>query len=254
MKFNAFSLMQRILIYSVGLLLISASSCKTVQHLADTDVDYNSVTKDNYSLGNIEALIAPYRDVLQEEMAEVIGEMPEELYKRKPNSNLGNWFADILQVQAEKYFDQPIAFAMQNYGGMRVPGIAKGPLTVGQIFELMPFDNNLVVLDMTGDVVQVFLNSIAGRKGCPISHSLKFTMKNGIASEIFIHNQPLDLTKVYKVALPDYVAMGGDQSSFLKNLPFSDSNIKIREAVVENLKTQKDAGIPIIIDSSKRIF
>jgi len=130
---------QRLLFLSIAVLLLGACSKKQYVHVADIDTDYIRVNK--YSAKEdktIKDMISPYKEQLDAEMNVVLGVIAEDMVKSKPNSNLGNWFADLLQTIANIEYEGYVDFAVQNYGGLRVPVVAKGDLTVGDIYEVMP--------------------------------------------------------------------------------------------------------------------
>ena len=227
--------------------------CKTYTHIVETEVSYLRAEETQNENSDLEDYIADYREQMAEEMDVIIGNIPTELKKNKPNSNMGNWFTDILEIEAKKIFKEDIAFAVQNYGGLRLPSLAEGPLSVGKIYELMPFDNTLVLLEMKAEHIQLFLNGIADYGGWPISSQLSFTIDNKSATDIMIKGEPLDGQKIYKVAMPDYVATGGDSNDFLRALPFLDSGVFIRDVVITHLVQLNKEGKEMIVDTNKRI-
>ncbi|MEO1714912.1 MAG: 5'-nucleotidase, partial [Bacteroidota bacterium] len=105
----------------------------------------------------LNALITDYRGQLEAEMNTVIGTIAQSLTLQKPESSLGNWMADVLLEKATFYSKRPVDFALQNYGGIRISELPAGPLTRGKIYELMPFDNQLVILDLPGDIVDTLV-------------------------------------------------------------------------------------------------
>ena len=235
----------------VGLL----ASCKTYNHVQSTEVVYESTEGKNYTEDkSISEFISPYREDMDKEMGVVIGQMPETLRKSRPNSNMGNWFCDVLLSEAKRTSSRDVDFAIQNYGGLRIPSVAEGPLKVGTIYELMPFDNLLVILDLNVQQVQMLLDKIAGSGGWPISRNITFKIQNGKATDIKIKGESLGSKKMYRVAMPDYIANGGDNFDFLVPLPQDNSGNFIREVVIEHLRLLADENKPITVDNSKRIF
>ena len=234
-------------------LLILGVGCKTYTHVVDTNVTYLRAEEPINESHPIESFISDYRSQVSEQMDVLIGNLPEKLIKSKPNSNLGNWFTDILEKEAKSIFNDSIAFAVQNYGGLRLPSISEGPLSVGKIYELMPFDNTLVLLEMKSEHIQKFLDGIAAYGGWPISRQLSFRIENGSAVDIMINGETLDNNRTYKVALPDYVATGGDSNDFLKKLPFLDSGVFIRDVIISHLQNLQEESKEITVDAKKRI-
>ena len=75
---------------------------------------------------------------------------------------------NAMKIMAEKKFETHVDAAFINYGGIR-SYLPKGDITIGRIFELMPFDNLIVLQEIKGDTLLSFLNFIAERNGWPIS-------------------------------------------------------------------------------------
>ncbi|MBT8232717.1 MAG: hypothetical protein HKO66_05665 [Saprospiraceae bacterium] len=243
-------------LYYLFLIAFSLGACVTQkQHVADADITYLRANDDvEGSDKDIETLVASYRNQVEEEMNTEIGYMPETLKKGKPNSNMGNWFCDALLDLSNQYYDKEVDFALQNYGGLRIPTIPKGNLTKNTIFELMPFDNKLVIINVKGDIVQMICDNMADSNGAPVSHTVSFRIEDDKAVDIKIKGEALDLSKTYIVGLPDYVANGGGGSTFLRGIQQFDTGIFIREGVIQYLEQLKERGEPITINNTKRIY
>ena len=92
----------------------------------------------------------------------VLAENETELIKAQSEGTLGNFIADALLQKGIDYAYHPIDFAIVNNGGIRLPSLPSGNITVGKIYELMPFDNMIVVLKVSGNIVQQLMNVSAG--------------------------------------------------------------------------------------------
>jgi 2',3'-cyclic-nucleotide 2'-phosphodiesterase (5'-nucleotidase family) len=150
------------------LVCIILSSCTRVMHVADIQQRNYLITSSLDSLPVEELFIseiAPYKALFEEEMGRVIGEVTEPLYKRQPESNMTHWMADVLSRQAAEVSHQQIDLTILNYGGIRLPNIPEGPITVGKIYELMPFDNHIVIIRLTGALVREVFEHIAAKNG-----------------------------------------------------------------------------------------
>jgi 2',3'-cyclic-nucleotide 2'-phosphodiesterase (5'-nucleotidase family) len=134
--------------------------------------------------------------------------------------------------------------AIGNYGGIRLPYIAPGPITRGRMHELMPFDNILTIIQIPGAVLQEFCDAIAARKGWPVS-GLSFTIKDKKAVELLVAGQPVNPALVYAVALNDYNARGGDNCDFLVALGKRNTGILIRDAMIDYLSALEREGKPL---------
>ncbi|MFN8316800.1 MAG: 5'-nucleotidase [Chitinophagales bacterium] len=105
---------------------------------------------------------------------------------------------------------------MINLGGIRQPQLPAGNVTLGNIFELMPFDNMIVLLVLDGKTTKQFLDIMAASGGLPIS-GVRYTISNETATAISFNGVPFDENKTYTLAISDYLANGGDKLDFLKN-------------------------------------
>jgi 2',3'-cyclic-nucleotide 2'-phosphodiesterase (5'-nucleotidase family) len=117
----------------------------------------------------------------------------------------------------------------------------------------MPFDNYLVTQQLSGQQVQDLCDSIAVKKGWPVS-GISFRIKNEKAIDVAVQGVALDLQKKYEVALNDYLATGGDGLAFLKNIPNQNTGVLFRDAIMEYWKEQHISGQKINARIENRII
>jgi len=189
-------------------------------------------------------LVQPYAVEVNRTMNKVIGFTPTTLTKRLPESGLGNFMADCMQAMAAKKFGVPIDIAFMNQGGIRA-SLNKGNITVGNVYELMPFDNLLVVQAIKGAVLEAFLTHMAADGGWPISKGSSFKIKNKQAVDIVINGKPLDRNATYITANSDYIAQGGSNAAMLAVFPFQNKGYLIRDALIEYIQSITASGQPI---------
>ncbi|MGB1248196.1 MAG: 5'-nucleotidase C-terminal domain-containing protein [Chitinophagales bacterium] len=232
-------------IYIVSILLCASLwSCK-VNHVAEYQYGYTKIDSTYTSSdSHIEEMIAPYKADLDATMNEVIATSKVEMSKAKPESLLGNLLADATLEIGQKYHDDNVDIGIVNYGGIRVPSLSAGNVTLGNVYEIMPFDNYLVILEVKGNILQDALNSIAVRGGWPIS-GVTYTIKNDEAIHIYVGEEKLDENRVYKIAISDYIANGGDKMSMFKPLIRTNTNVLLRDAFIEYFKTAKEVDASI---------
>lgn len=220
----------------IALLVLVLSACK-VNHLADAKFSNIAISDQKAWEGqaSIDSLVAPYKARLDAEMDEVIGEAVIELHKMRPESTLGNWFADLLHEETEKHLGKPIDFAIMNYGGIRIPTIPRGPITRRVIYELMPFDNLLVVVYLDGKTLLEFINHMAKGGGWPASAELRYEIKEGEAQQITIDGNPIDPNRTYAVSVSDYLANGGGGCDFFAGVRRDDLGVLVRQAMIDHV-------------------
>ncbi len=170
--------MIRIIVFSLTLSFL-LPSCKSYYTINKTDTQFYKIDKrlDSIESKRLDSIIAPYKAKLDSKMNEVIGYV-DYMNKQKPESTLGNWVADIIADKAAEITGKKIDFAVQNYGGLRISEIPKGPITVGKIYELMPFENFVTIISAKGAACKVENGSrsaVAAWNACQIwlmAHSI----------------------------------------------------------------------------------
>ncbi|GGG87488.1 hypothetical protein GCM10007415_21570 [Parapedobacter pyrenivorans] len=187
-------------------------------------------------------LYAPYREQLEAEMNRVVGYTDVNLTHPRdvPETRLGNFFADALLAEGKKrHPDAELSFGTK--GGLRIE-LQKGTITMGNLFELMPFENEMVLLELSGKSLLQLAQFIAATDGQPVA-GLRMRIKDGKAIDITVAGKPLELSRTYKLITYDYLANGGDNSRGLSN-PVSRTNLglKVREALITYVGEQTRAG------------
>ncbi len=235
-------------------LLLGFAACK-VNHLAQVEPQaYSMSAETTIPDPKTDALIAPYREQLSAEMDEQIGYAAIELVKAQPESTLGNWMTDLLEEEARLITGKEIAFALQNYGGIRIPSIPSGPVTVGKVYELMPFDNMLVIIELSGAAIETMVQRMAEKGGVPISSGLRYRInENGKAVAIEVQGKELNKNASYLIALPDYVANGGDKLVPDLNAARIETGLLIRDAIIQHIRKQTAAGNQLQSELDQRV-
>ncbi|MEL6987722.1 MAG: 5'-nucleotidase [Bacteroidota bacterium] len=191
---------------------------------------------------SIKEIIAPYKAELDEKMSVVLGTFAKTLTKQKPESTLGNFITDIMRDYGWRTTGKTVDFAFHNYGGIRIGNIPKGPVRTEKIYELIPFENTLVVLKMSGKDVMQFLDHIAPSRGWPVSSGITFSIKENKPQDVLINGEPLSMEKFYHVAYPDYIANGGDNCFFLKDLERYEYGMLVRDCVIKHILALSSVG------------
>lgn len=213
------------------------------------DVD-NKINKD----ASIEALIQPFREQLSVEMDEVIGQNKHDLTKEQPQSNLGNFNAAAILYQARTSSADTVHAAISNYGGMRIPFIASGDLKLGAMYELMPFDNMLVVLEIDGKTLIQYLDHTISNGGWPISKEIQILVNSVNQQYSYkLNGRSINNNEVYRVVTSDYLAGGGDNCEFLKPLQYEALGVFFRDALINFVKYQSQKGQVIDFQKDERV-
>ena len=136
-----------------------------------------------------------------------------------------------LDAVKKEFKNANIDVVILNRGGLRV-NLPKGDIKVINIFELMPFENELVLVKISGEKLLDGINNIAEKKHPFLG--LKLKIENNKVKDAQVNSAEIDKTKIYTIITSDYLAAGGDNFLFLK-APFEiqKSNLKIRDAIIE---------------------
>ncbi|WP_316811873.1 5'-nucleotidase [Pedobacter heparinus] len=240
--------------YLVLLLVITAASCSSGYQLVKANRADYAIDKTVSPDSSIIKTYQPYKQQLDAEMNQVLGHTAVALVKNNdvPETLLSNFFADACLQQAKKQ-DPAIDFAMPSTkGGLRTD-IAKGEIRLSNLFELMPFENELVAFTLKGTDVQELLNFIAATNGQPIS-GLKMRIRDKKPLEVWISGKPFDPAKTYRVLTSDYIAGGGDNALGFKDpLDKKVLGLKVRDALINYVKENEASGKIINAELDGRI-
>lgn len=185
-------------------------------------------------------------------MNEVVGFADKTLDKKQPEGTLGNFMVDALYYGAKQHFGITPDAAVVNNGGIRLTQLPAGPVTRGKVFELMPFDNLVVIQKVKGDVLQQFLDLAAQSKGWPV-HGIKMQIKDKKAVNVTVNGSPLDPNKTYTLVNSDYLANGGDNAIMLKAIPQQNIGYLMRDALFDYIKSLRAEGKNISANEQKRV-
>jgi 2',3'-cyclic-nucleotide 2'-phosphodiesterase (5'-nucleotidase family) len=237
------------LFFLVFVFLVSCSTIYQPQKVSFEDYKINnSVVGD----ANVLQMLQPYSDSINKTMNFVIAESTQVLEKKQPNGSLGLVLVDALKEGAALYYNVPVDAAFINNGGIRIPTLAKGNITVGKVFEIMPFDNLVVLQKIKGSILKDFVNLVSKNGGWPVS-GISFTISGGKASNIMIGDMPIDDDKVYTIANSDYIANGGDDADMLRAIPQINKNVLMRDVFLAYFKNKTILGEKITAPTNQRI-
>jgi 2',3'-cyclic-nucleotide 2'-phosphodiesterase (5'-nucleotidase family) len=185
--------------------------------------------------GEISAAVAPWKQQMDSAMNRVICTSGHAMEKGVPESELGNLVADAcFEVFRRQYRPRDAntsIFCVLNNGGLR-SSLPAGTILLRHIYELMPFENELVVVKLTGVSVMSLFDYIADRGGVPVSN-LKMSLSDNLFQSVYIGGRPFVDSLEYEVLTSDYLAGGGDQMVIFKDATgYEKTGIKVRDAII----------------------
>ena len=197
------------------------------------------------------AYITPIHDSLETLLSIPLGYAPEPMVAHKPESPLLNWASDALLEMAKQETKEEVDLAVVNCGGLRCSW-QQGDITFRNVFELMPFDNELVILNMTGDKLLVLAQNCVEQGGQGVSADFRVEGKDGHVTRVQLHGKEIVPEAYYKVATSDYLSGGADGLTALTM--FEDRTMtgkKIRDLYIEYVRQQKE--VKSAVDGRMRI-
>lgn len=178
------------------------------------------------------SFVRDYKKNLDSEMNQVIGQSSTEMIAQKPESLLSNWTSDIYLQAGSSYLKVPVDMAVVNMGGLRA-SLPEGNLTVGNIFQLMPFENELVILWLKGSEIDELLDIFAREGGQGVA-GVRMGIKDGKAINGLIQGKPIQKDELYSIATNDFLAGGNDRMTPLTAAEKRvDTGLKIRNIIME---------------------
>ncbi len=204
-----------------------------------------------------ERIILEYRESLKADMSRVLVHSEHVMERGSPEGKLNNFVADLVfDIGKEIY--QPddgkaIDFCLLNYGGLRVP-LPKGEITYERVFELLPFENEMVVITLTGEKTsELFHYLAASERGMPVS-GIRLKIKDNEPYEVLINENEFDINKSYKVLTSDYLAGGGDHMNFfLQPVNYELLGMRVRDAIIMHMQRVNEEGKKIRSEFDGRI-
>jgi len=248
-SFHCFSICVGIII------LLSCSKQSGVYQVQETKSWSYEINKEYGVDSSIIRLIQPYNDSLDKTMGEVISFSDNRMSKGFPEGLLGNFLCDLIFNYIKSPLKLQVDFCLQNNGGFRAD-IPAGIVTVKNIYEIMPFDNELVILDIDPKTMDALLSYISTGEAVSVS-GIRIILHKNRKNEAFIYDHPIDTTKTYLMATSDYLANGGSNMAFLKSCKrANETKIRIRDIEIaalkekyaekQNLNSKQDGRIQVI--------
>ncbi|WP_229310888.1 5'-nucleotidase C-terminal domain-containing protein [Larkinella soli] len=243
---------------SILLLALVTAACHPGYHLSNRA--YNRIQVDSAAApadSSTARFLAPYRQGLEKTMNEVLVQSTVRLEKARPESALNNLLCDAMLQQTRQRLGQPVDCSHLNYGGVR-SGLPQGPIRVGNIFEVMPFDNQITVLTLKGSMLKQLFEHYAGseaNEAALLVGGVRVTIQGkSITTIAFTNGKTFQPEQEYTIAVSDFVANGGGGAFFLKDaVRRQDLNLLLRDAFIDYFRQLGKSGQPITPVTDGRI-
>lgn len=184
--------------------------------------------------------IQPYKEYIDREMNAVLAFTPYDLVKTdgELNTALGNMMADAVMELANPVFEKrtgnSIDIVLLNHGGIR-SSVKKGNITTRTAFQLMPFENEVVVARMKGSAVRELVRYLIDAGVAHPVAGLELALnRNNSIEKLLVQGKPVSDEQFYYVATNDYLLQGGDNMVFFSKADEVTSlNYKLRNLLID---------------------
>lgn len=209
----------------------------------------DSITLDK----EIENFISPYRDNVNKNLDSVISYAPETYSKSDGefNTSIGNLMADAVYNESNPVFNKRtgknIDFVILNHGGIRAI-ISQGNITSRTAYEVMPFENSVVVVALKGKQINELFDYLSkAKRAHPVSKQVELLLdKDYNIKKALVNGKPVSEDETYYIATNDYLYNGGDRMTFFHpNDSLYTLDYKIRNVLIDYFK-RKDTIRPKI--------
>lgn len=210
----------------------------------------------------VKAIYDKYNKELQPILGELVATTDKDLtHDRFEGLSVLGQFTTKLMAEATG-----AQIGITNGGGLRKP-LPKGDITVGDMYELMPFDNTLVTMNLKGsDLKRVLENGIMNESigwvqfyGLKVYYDKDAKQGDRITSMRLLDGTKIDMDQYYSIVTNDFMYDKGDNYDFTGAIDVVDTGEPIREAMIKIMKEMKNisftaeetliAGVDPVVDT-----
>jgi 2',3'-cyclic-nucleotide 2'-phosphodiesterase (5'-nucleotidase family) len=185
---------------------------------------------------SVDSIVSPYKIELDKEMNQVIAQAEVDFINQRPNGNLGFLVADILLEKGKEILPNENLICLINTGGLRAP-ISKGNVLLGDVFKLMPFDNQFILVKMPANSINDIKEYLKKSGGEPIS-GFKI-----LQDSIFNGQSETWKMEDFWIVTSDFLINGGDNMNFFQQkLEVKNPSLLLRNVILEGLQKRKSLG------------
>lgn len=228
------------------------TSCKTENYTAQkVNASQTRIDSTVAEVESINDYIAPYKKSLDEQLDMPLSFNPADMHKNDTplNTRIGNMMAAISRAQGEPVFKSrtghDVDVVLINHGGIRA-GIPAGFVTTRTAYEVMPFDNEMVIAELAPTEMKAMVDYLVLHKRAHPFDGLEIRLKGDDVQSVTLNGKPLTYDRNYYVMTSDYLLTGGDNMDFFtKAVSSTRIDYKIRNAMIDYFKETDTLGFDV---------
>jgi 5'-nucleotidase/UDP-sugar diphosphatase len=192
----------------------------------------------------IESMLRPYKDQGDKSLLIHIGNADKEFIGKRDvvrtqETNLGNFVAKALKDKFKANI------GLLNSGGIR-DSLYPGKVTIENVLMVFPFAGEIVTAEMTGEELKkyfefIVINQTPGSGGFPQMAGVEIVMDKaaGKLKSLKVEGKEVVATKSYVIALPEFVANGGDKYPVITNRKYGYVDADVLKEYIQKVKNLK---------------
>ena len=234
------------------LALIACTFCNPANAQNNHKYHYEVIKMDSTFDKNADLTMETYMHYLKQEkdkkMSQIIGASKGVLRSFSPMSPLSNFLVDMLFEWGNNHLSQKkiekADLALLNFGGIRA-ALPQGKITIGDIFQISPFDNTVTFVSVKGSELKKMFDGFTEKRNAPMAN-VQTIYQNGRLLSYTIGGTPLEDDRIYTIVTINFLALGGDE--FLNQVHFESANhldVLVRDIFIEGIRKKTAQNIEI---------
>lgn len=202
-------------------------------------------------------ILKPYRDSVAITMDQIVGFSQQSMERGKPESILGNFVSDVGKAAIDSLLisrgQSPTDLFIFNIGGLR-GAFPQGEIKLRDVYQVMPFDNELVWVDIPYDSLLSMIGYIKDKGGVPIAGASMVLSADIGKCLIFSNQKVVQNQETYRIGTNDFLARGGDGMNMLNVVDeIPTTGIKVRDAILWHFQKMQLNNKPVVVGLDGRI-
>ena len=185
---------------------------------------------------------------------DVIGHSTRAMSAHYPESELSNWFVDLLMRKTEELSGKNVHIGIANFGGIRVD-MPEGEIILDDMLSMFPFKNQITYVEHKGSQIRKILETMAAGR-FQVLGGVRVVADGGKLVSAEIGGEPIDDDKIYGLATISFLLGGGDGLALEQNAVsvtvFEDINVI--DAVLDHVNALTAAGKPVEYQTDGRVI
>ena len=210
-----------------------------------------SIFKKNSATARTASLVLDAQPAMAR-VKEVVAHSTREMSKGYPESELSNWFVDIMIRKAEALSGSKVHMGIVNFRGIRAD-MPEGDVILDDLFSMFPFKNQITYVEHKGSTIRSILENMAAGR-FQVLGGVRVVAQDGRLVSVEIDGQPLEDDKVYGLATVNFLLYGGDGLKLAEDaVNLVKYDVDVIDAVLEHVYAETAAGRPIEYQTDGRV-